>query len=286
MNGKSTETARVPRITVTLLAIYLFAFAAAAGFAAYRVWPGTLEKATSTMQPGTPPPVAVSPATTTDCTTTHCEAEKERYLVRFVMYLGVLGACIHALTSMATYVGNKTFRQSWTMWYLSRPIIGGLLAWVVFLVFRGGFLGQTSVGALNPYAFGALGALSGLFSKRVIDKLSEMIDTVFRMPEGKGDGARADKASPVGIFIDSIAPDTVSESVDRVTLTITGRGFTPGCVVDFAGAPLTPTEIKPTSLKVIVSSDLYIGRKSVDVIVRTLGVGAIASNAVELKVLK
>ena len=215
---------------------------------------------------------------------TNCEAQKERYLVRFVMYLGVLGACIHALTSMATYVGNKTFLQSWTIWYLSRPIIGGLLAWVVFLVFRGGFLGQTSVGALNPYAFGALGALSGLFSKRVIDKLSEMIDTVFRMPEGKAMGHEPTKPCPAESRIESIVPDTVSESVDRVTLTITGRGFVAGCVVDFAGAPLAPSDIKPTSLKVIVPSDLYIGRKSVDVIVRTLGVGAIASNAVALKV--
>ena len=283
MNANSTFP--VPRVTVVILAIYLFAISAAAGFAAYRVWPGTLEiKPAATTQAAT----STAPADTgkQDCTVTNCEAQKERYLVRFVMYLGVLGACIHALTSMATYVGNKTFLRSWTVWYLSRPIIGGLLAWVVFLVFRGGFLGQTSVGALNPYAFGALGALSGLFSKRVIDKLSEMIDTVFRMPEGKGDGARANKALPGGIVIESIVPDTVSETVDRVALTITGRGFVAGCVVDFAGAPLTPSEIKPTSLKVVVPSDLYIGRMSVDVIVRTLGVGAIASNAVALKVTK
>lgn len=290
-NPDTTPTAPVPKITVTLLAIYLFAFASAAGLAAYNVWPGTVEIKADAAAAAPPADAAPAPGVKTaaseECMTAYCKAKRERHLVRFVMYLGVLGACIHALTSMATYVGNKTFIKSWSVWYLSRPIVGGLLAWIVFLVFRGGFLGQaTDVDSLNPYAFGALGAISGLFSKRVIDKLSELVDTVFRMPEGKGDGARADKPLPGGIGIDAIDPDPVSESVDPVSLTITGRGFTANCVVDFAGAPLTPSEITATSLKVSVPPDLYTGRKSVDVVVRTLGDAAVASNAFALKVKK
>jgi hypothetical protein len=194
---------------------------------------------------------------------------KEQYLVRFVLYLGILGACIHAMTSVATYAGNQTFLRSWTTWYVLRPFIGGALAWLVFLVFRGGFLGGTGTAGLNPYAFGALGALSGLFSKQVTDKLSELIDTLFRMKAGEGDDARADKASPSTVSITDVQPNQLSQGVDKTTLTITGSGFSADSVVDVGGTSFKPTQSAATELKVEVPVEAYIGRTSVDVVIKS-----------------
>jgi hypothetical protein len=210
--------------------------------------------------------------------------ENEKKLVRFVLYLGILGACIHAMTSMATYVGNKTFLPSWTVWYVLRPFIGGALAWLIFLVFRGGFLGGASINAVNGHAFGALGALSGLFSKRVTDKLSELVDTVFRMPPGQGDEARANKAVLAAVTISSVAPAQVSAAATSTTLTIAGKGFVANSVVEVGSTSLTPSEINPTELKVEVPAAAVAGRAAVDVVVRAGSSKGAPSNAFSLKV--
>src|SRR5262249_30670600 len=162
---------------------YLVIIAALAGVGAYQTWPIPEPEAAATAaanaaaQTGATAPtpdqlvaqarVALDAATKTKEESEKASKAKEQYLVRFLLYLGILGACIHAMTSVATYAGNQTFLTSWTTWYVLRPFIGGALAWLVFLVFRGGFLGGTGTAGLNPYAFGALGALSGLFSKQV-----------------------------------------------------------------------------------------------------------------------
>lgn len=302
----------VPRIAVTLLALYLVAIIVAAGLGAYRTWPivetknseaevaaaAAARAAAGQREPG--PEVLLAQARAAlEVAAREKAAEakekaaaarelehKERSLARFVLYLGILGACIHAMTSMATYVGNKTFLKSWATWYLLRPFIGGALAWLVFLVFRGGFLGGAGVDVVNPYAFGALGAMSGLFSKRVIDKLSELVDTMFRMPAGQGDDARANKAIGTGISITGVQPTELSLSAETTTLAITGAGFTPGSVVELGGTPLKPTSIQPTQVKVEVPVEAYIGRTAVEVLVKAREPKGTASNSVAVKIVK
>jgi len=64
---------------------------------------------------------------------------------------------------------------------------GAVLALVVYLTLRRGFLGQDQNAALDPYAVAAISALVRLFTRHAVSKLAEVFDTIFGTP--KEDGA-------------------------------------------------------------------------------------------------
>lgn len=279
------------------LSLYLVAVTIGAALGAYSTWPMP-EVAKLSLSELEPPPAQTTPPTPEqlvaqaraaldaaakrNAESIREEQDRERALVRFVLYLGILGACLHAMTSVATYAGNRTFEKSWTTWYVLRPFIGGTLAWLVFLVFRGGFLGGADVDALNPYAFGALAALSGLFSKSVIDKLSELIETLFRMVRGQGDDLRKDKAAAGTPSIKAVQPPQLSESQEMTTVIVTGSGFGVDTFVEVDGTPFKPTAIRNSELTVEIPVEAYIGRSAVNLVVadRDAQVGAISLKVV------
>lgn len=274
--------APLTRFLVTLIALYLIGFMAAAAVGAYAMWPAEPARqalpaaADGTFLPSQLPaqPVLVGRA-----------GSREHAIMLLVCYLGIVGSCIHAMTSLATYVGNKTFHLSWTLWYLLRPMIGGALAWVAYLVFRGGFLGQEPGAVLNPFAFGALGALAGLFSKRVVDKMSELVDVMLRMPPGKGDDARASKPIAQELHITRIEPARLSRGQPVTTLTISGAGFLPGAVVEVGDMILVPTALRPDRLRVDLPVKAYADRDTVTLAVQLGGPAGAKSNAVSLCVI-
>lgn len=121
----------------------------------------------------------------------------ERFIL-LVLLAGAIGSSLHAATSFATYVGNRSFVQSWYLWYAMRPFVGALLALVVYFVVRGGFLPLVTDGGdvdANPFGIAALSGLVGMFSKQATDKLREVFDNLFRTAEGRGDDERANKIS-------------------------------------------------------------------------------------------
>lgn len=252
----------LPIVTVLALFTYLIAVLVCAVLFAYDSWPKIL-------------------AVTAD---TVAKDQFELRLVRFVFCLGVLGACLHAMTSLATFVGNRRFQGSWMLWYLLRPFVGGALAWVVYLTFRGGLLRTDASDAINPHAFGALAAFAGMFSKSVVDKLSEIVDVLFRMPKGKGDDARGDKAGAQSMSIEAIRPDSLSLKNETTTLTIDGAGFGDTCVVEIGGSTLAPSSATETQLMVDVPVEVFVGRSSVDVRVRGSTDDGAVTNAVSLAV--
>ncbi|HEX9934142.1 MAG TPA: hypothetical protein VGB38_03010 [bacterium] len=104
--------------------------------------------------------------------------------LRFVLLsalMGCLGSLIHAMTSFASYVGNRAFVKSWTWWYLMRPFIGMPLALVFYFAVRGGFFTlNTDVSAVSPYGVAALSGLVGMFSKQAVDKLRDVFENLFK----------------------------------------------------------------------------------------------------------
>ena len=170
---------------------------------------------------------------------------REKDIVTIVFLFGVLGACLHAMQSLATYVGNRSFVSSWTVWYILRPIVGGVLAVLAYVVFRGGFLSQMASLALNPYAFAALGGLSGMFSKRVIDKMAEVVDVVLPTRPGTGDEARSDKLRPSRPVIARISPAAVpmNAASTRRGIVIHGTGIGPDTQVLIDGSAIPATSI-------------------------------------------
>ena len=116
-------------------------------------------------------------------------------LILLVLLVGGLGSFIHASTSFATFVGNRSFISSWLWWYLFRPFIGMAIALILYFVVRAGlvFLTTEQNISINPFGAAAIAGLSGMFSKQATDKLRDIFDNLFKTASGKGDEQRADK---------------------------------------------------------------------------------------------
>jgi len=109
--------------------------------------------------------------------------------VRFILIValvGALGSLIHAMTSFATYVGNKQFAGSWSWWFILRPFIGMPLALIFYFVVRGGFFTMAAnTDAISPFGIAGLSGLVGMFSKQAIDKLREVFENLLRTEDDK-----------------------------------------------------------------------------------------------------
>ena len=151
--------------------------------------------------------------------------------VALAIVMGAVGSTIHASTSFASYVGNRTLTGSWTWWYVLRTFIGGPLGLLVYFVALSGLvaLGSGTTG-LNPFSVAAVTGLAGLFSKQAIDWLDKVFNSVFESNVERAD--TLDEARPE---ILSSAPESV-ESGQEATVTLRGTSF-------------------PTDLKVVVEGD-------------------------------
>ena len=138
----------------------------------------------------------------------HLLITREVQLLLLVIFAGALGSYLHAIMSLADFIGNRSLTASWFWWYVTRPFLGMALALVFYAVLRGGFLAGSPADAkvVNPFGVLAIGALVGMFSDKAAQKLGEIFDVVF-----KSAAARTDKlnAPPV---IDRLEPATVRPS--------------------------------------------------------------------------
>lgn len=122
------------------------------------------------------------------------EISDDARLILIVLCAGALGSHVHAATSFASYVGNRSLKMSWAWWYVLRPFIGMSLALIFYFVVRGGLLATSAQSSeLSAFGVAAVAGLVGMFSKQATDKLRELFDSLFRTARGEGDDARADK---------------------------------------------------------------------------------------------
>jgi hypothetical protein len=107
-------------------------------------------------------------------------SDEGRYLL-LVVAGGALGGVLHALTSLADYVGNQRLVSSWGLWYVSRVFVGSSLAMILYLVIRAGLLAPAAdVRVINVFGVVALSVLVGMFSKAALDKINSVADVLFR----------------------------------------------------------------------------------------------------------
>lgn len=103
----------------------------------------------------------------------------ERRLILIALLAGAIGSCIHALQSLAAFIGNEQLYRSWKTWYLVRPVIGMSLALIVYFAARGTQMLGAEAGA-EPFGTAALAGLSGMFSKQATEKLEEVFSTLLQ----------------------------------------------------------------------------------------------------------
>lgn len=204
--------------------------------------PVTISAPTTTVAPGastsisTPSPSTSTPPTTIGATETvtkpirpvfffgidwkHPSAELMDLLL--VILLAAIGASIHCLTSLTTFVGNRRFVSSWTAWYVARLPVGVAIGVLFYVVVRAGFVTVGSgASSINPFGLAAGGGLAGMFSKQATDKLRDIFDTAFNT---SGDAQRKDKAD-ASMGIDHATPASVPVGTADRTIQLHGQGF-------------------------------------------------------------
>jgi len=98
---------------------------------------------------------------------------------------GAAGAAVHALTAFAGYAGNRQLTRSWLPWIYLRIPIGSLLAALVYFGIRAGVFSAGEFKTMqHVFIVVFVCSLSGMFSKQVSDKLSDLIDNLL-MPQNK-----------------------------------------------------------------------------------------------------
>ena len=202
-------------------------------------------------------------------------------LLLAVMLAGGLGSYIHGVNSFVTYVGNRSFLNSWMPWYALRPFMGVAMAVIFYVVVRGGVLVMSGgVGAVDPYAMMTVAALAGMFSKQASDKLAEVFDTMFR---SRADAERADKL-PAALKLTAITPAQVTAGTTETVITATGTGFAPDAVVKFDKTDRTPTVRSATELTfTVAAADLAAAGEHTVAVYNPAG-GGTTSNELKLAV--
>lgn len=143
----------------------------------------------------------------------------ELRLILLVLAVGGFAACIAGMKSFADYVGEDRLSSKWYWFYYAEPFVGAGMAFVFYLVMRGGLMTGTNadIKAVNPYGFAAVAALVGMFSDAAFRKLNEVFDTLFQARD-----TRSDKLTDFAITTPPALPPAVSGTAYKFDLQAQG----------------------------------------------------------------
>jgi hypothetical protein len=120
---------------------------------------------------------------------------QEIRLFQLAFLFGMIGASIHALTSLAVWYGKNKLEKSFLLWYITRPLIGASLALIVYLLLRASLLNTFSNGGqfvgdsyINEFGVAGISALVGLMTTQMTQKLRDVFDSLFGIQKGKDKG--------------------------------------------------------------------------------------------------
>lgn len=177
-----------------------------------------------------------------------------RYLL-LVMVAGGLGGSLRGMRSFATHAGEKTLLKSYAWFYWTQPPTGMIIAVPMYFLLRAGLFNVgDGASQLNPYGWGAIAVLGGMFSNEAILKLKDTFIRFFGaadLDQSQNTAERMQQASA----IDLAMVDTKSVAVGReLTITLSGRGFRPESKVLFDGKELSTIFVGPTELKAKITA--------------------------------
>jgi len=122
----------------------------------------------------------------------------EESVLLMIAPMGALGGCLHWISGLVIYVGNRQFLRSWIAYYLLMPIEGAALAVIIYLLLRAGILTPAATGGqvtatLNTTGLYAFAGLTGIYSKQALQALGEVFNVLFKKVQAK-DQVKDDKA--------------------------------------------------------------------------------------------
>lgn len=116
------------------------------------------------------------------------EINPEVQLLLMVLFTGAFGSSVYALKSLADYRGDGKLYQTWATFYGIQPFEGAGIAFLLYLVIRGGFLAGAGgdVKSVNQFSICAIAGLAGAFSDTAFLKLREVFQTLFKPQDDRG----------------------------------------------------------------------------------------------------
>jgi hypothetical protein len=111
---------------------------------------------------------------------------REKNLIMVNTLFGILGGSTYGLASITTWIGNNKYEKSWTLWYVSRPIIGGALALVFYFLLRAGLVGGFPIN-VGDFGFAAISIIIGLLATTAMKKIRDVFDVLFGIAKRKED---------------------------------------------------------------------------------------------------
>lgn len=104
-------------------------------------------------------------------------------LLQLCVVIGILGAITRGASRLFEDVGAGIFDPKRSLSIIMRPIEGGVMAIVMFFVFRSLLLVLEQGDApINPWGFLALSGMAGMFSHRAADGLLERFGRLITSP--------------------------------------------------------------------------------------------------------
>jgi hypothetical protein len=251
--GEDATSRRAGKLLTLALGVLMLFVGACLVYLIVAVWPA-VRQATEPAAAGQPAPkTTVGLIGPVDLT-----LDPDAALLVLVVITGAFGSYVHAATSFADFVGNRTLATSWIWWYLLRLFIGVALAVIFYLAIRGGFLAaQADAASVNPYGVAALAGLVGMFSKQATDKLEETFTNLFRVEEGKGDAERKDKLIPLPPRLESVEPGRVRRG-EAASLRLRGQRFVPQSAVRVTRVGDSPTKTIVTQRGTVTETTIEI----------------------------
>lgn len=98
-------------------------------------------------------------------------------------WFGALGGVTIALYGIYNHIQSRDFDPKYQLWYICKPIIGGIFGWFVYLIY---FIGLISVQGIEgvqiktpelPFAIAFLAGFSERFTIKIIDRLMAVLTT-------------------------------------------------------------------------------------------------------------
>jgi hypothetical protein len=105
---------------------------------------------------------------------------REFQLILLALLFGIIGGTTHGLASLVTYIGNNKYDNHWTIWYVGRPAIGGIIAIIFYVLIRGGLLSVNAQPTdLNYFGIAAISVIAGLMATEATGKLRDIFMALF-----------------------------------------------------------------------------------------------------------
>ncbi|SRR6266540_2831028 len=90
---------------------------------------------------------------------------------------GLVGSAIQQSIIFANRSGHETLERGWAWWYMLRPIWSALLGAVFVIAVNAGLvsIGDQTTSTAGVTVLATIGALAGLFTDKVLEKLGELL---------------------------------------------------------------------------------------------------------------